>query len=115
MRCQAADPEAPSHQLSSFLICSSAMPKYSSHFLELAKRGAEARFQDLVQEAKRLLQWFPHLRDSFDKDELPLSVIVAKGSGRLTQGNVVRRRRPMSAAARKAVSQRMKAYWASKR
>jgi len=28
---------------------------------------------------------FPHLRDAFDKDELPITFIVAKGSGRLTK------------------------------
>jgi hypothetical protein len=91
-----------------------AMAKHSSHILELAKRGAEARLQDLVHEAKLLLQWFPHLHDSFDQDELPIAFIIAKGSGRLTKRKVVSRRR-MSAAARKAVSRRMKKYWAAKR
>ena len=90
------------------------MAKHSPQILELAKRGAEARFQDLMQEAKLLMQSFPHLRDSFDKDELPLSFIVAKGSGRLTKANVVGRRR-MSASARKAVSPGMKKYWVGKR
>ena len=92
-----------------------SMAKHSSHILELAKRGAQARFQDLVQEAKLLLQLFPHVRDSFDKDELPISFIMAKGSGRLTKGKVVRRKRRLSAAQRKAVSHRMKKYWAAKR
>jgi hypothetical protein len=90
------------------------MAKHSSHILDLAKRGAEARLSDLVHEAKLLVQLFPHLRDSFDKDELPISFIVKKDSGRLTKGRVARRRK-MSASARKAVSQRMKKYWAGKR
>jgi len=93
------------------------MPRHSSHILDLAKRGAEARLQDLIHEAKMLMELFPHLRDSFDKDELPISFIVAKGSGRLTrkpaQGR--KRRRGMSAASRRAVSQRMKKYWAARR
>jgi hypothetical protein len=91
------------------------MAKHPSRILELAKRGAEARLQDLVQEAKLLVQLFPHLRDSFDKDELPISFIVAKGSGRLKRRKVERRRRRMSAAARKAVGLRMKKYWATRK
>jgi hypothetical protein len=93
------------------------MPKPSSHLFELAKRGAEVRLRELSQEAKYLLELFPHLRDAFDKDELPISFIVAKGSGRLkassTQGGTGRRR--MSAAARKSVSERMRKYWAARR
>lgn len=50
--------------------------------LELAKRGAEAQVRDLVQEIKYLLDLFPHLRDSFDKDELPLPFIMERASGR---------------------------------
>ena len=90
------------------------MAKKSSHLLELAKRGAQARLQDLTMEAKLLLQLFPDLKDSFEKDELPISFIIAKDSGRLTRGNRVRRR-TMSSAARRAISQRMKKYWAGKR
>ena len=50
--------------------------------LELAKRGAEARFQDLLHEAQMLIEFFPHLPDSFDKNELPISFIVAKARRR---------------------------------
>ena len=89
----------------------------NTHLFELAKRGAEARLRELVQEIKNLIELFPDLRDSFDKDELPLSFIIAKGAGRATRASAERprRRRRMSAAARKAVSQRMKKYWAAKR
>jgi hypothetical protein len=52
--------------------------------LDLARRGAEAR-RDLLHELKLLLLAFPHLRDAFDKDELPITFLVAKGSGRLTK------------------------------
>lgn len=95
------------------------MPKHSSDILELAKRGAEARFRELAQEARNLIDLFPHLRDAFDKDELPVSFIIAKESGQLrataARTGGARRRRRMSAAARKAVSQRMKHYWAARR
>jgi hypothetical protein len=91
------------------------MARNSSHILDLAKRGAEARLQDLAQEVRLLLQLFPHLQDAFDKDGLPISFIVAEGSGQLTKRTAAPRRRPMSAAARKAVGQRMRKYWAAKR
>ena len=93
------------------------MPRHPSHILEFAKRGAEARLRELVNEAKNLIGLFPHLRDSFDKDELPVSFILKKGVGRVTkkQAQGRRRRRKMTAAARKAVSDRMKKFWAAKR
>jgi hypothetical protein len=87
----------------------------NAHLLQLAKRGAEARMKELIQETKLLVGLFPHLHDSFDKDELPIRFIIAKGSGRLTRQGSARGRKPMSAAVRKAVSVRMKKYWAAKR
>jgi hypothetical protein len=92
------------------------MTTHSPNILALAKRGAEARLEDLKQELKLLVQLFPHLRDSFDKDNMPLSFMMAQNSGQLAAENGdVRRRRRMSAAARKAVSARMKKYWALRR
>jgi hypothetical protein len=91
------------------------MPRQPSRILELAKRGAEARLRDLVQEATHLINLFPHLRDSFDKDELPLPFIMATGAGRGRRTSVVRGRRRMSAADRKAISERMKKLWAARR
>ena len=52
--------------------------------LDLARRGAEAR-RALLHEVRLLLLAFPHLRDAFDEAELPISFILAKGSGRLTR------------------------------
>jgi hypothetical protein len=53
--------------------------------LEVARREAKARLRDLLHEVRLLLLAFPHLRDAFDQDELPITFIVAKGSGRLTR------------------------------
>jgi hypothetical protein len=94
------------------------MSKPSSHILELAKRGAEVRLRELSHEAKALLTVFPHLHDAFDDDELPVSFVIARESGRLKRTDRPssgRPRRHMSAAARKAVSARMKRYWAAQR
>lgn len=95
-----------------------AKPTSNPHILELAKRGAAAQLRDLVQEMRYLLELFPHLRDSFDSDELPLRFIMAKDSGHATKKGgvpVTRTRKKMSPAARKAVGERMKKYWAAKR
>jgi hypothetical protein len=70
----------------------------------------------LVQEAKNVIDLFPHLRDSFDKDELPVSFIIRSDAGPVRRASAAQRpRRRMSAAARKAVSERMMRYWAGRR
>jgi hypothetical protein len=89
------------------------MSRHPHHILELAKKGAEARFRELVDEAALLLSSFPHLRDAFDKDELPISFILKRDADR--RNAKAGRRRKMSAAARKAVSDRMREYWAARR
>ena len=92
------------------------MAKYPPHILELARRGAEIQLRDLIQEIRYLIDLFPHLRDSFDEDELPLRFIRARDADRASKAGAERpRRRRMSAAARKAVSQRMKKHWAARR
>ncbi len=85
-----------------------------AHLYELAKRGAEERLGELVQEVKLLVGLFPHLRDSFDKDELPLPFIIATNSGGLTKSPGAGRR-TVSATARRAMSRRMKSYWAKRK
>jgi len=87
--------------------------QHPPHILELAKKGAEARFRELLEEAALLVTSFPHLRDAFDKDQLPISFILRRDSDR--RKAKAGRRRKMSAAARKAVSDRMTKYWATKR
>ena len=92
------------------------MPKHSSHILELAKRGAEARFRELVAELRLLTASFPHLRDSIDRDELPVNFLLRQGRDKARAAAAPNsRRRRMSAAQRKAVSDRMRKYWAARR
>jgi hypothetical protein len=50
--------------------------------MELAKRGAQAQLEDLLHELDMLLELFPHLEDSFDPDELPVSFLLKRGSRR---------------------------------
>ena len=74
------------------------MRKRTRPILELARRGAEAR-RELLHELRLLLLAFPHLRDAFDKDGLPISFIIAKGSDRLARrkGAGHQRNRPHAA------------------
>jgi len=80
-----------------------------------ARRGAEARLRELADEAKQLLKVFPDLSDSVDEDELPLNFILRRGARKAATKGVRRRRRKMTAAQRKAVGERMRKYWASRR
>ena len=90
------------------------MAKHSSHILELAKRGAALRIREVANELDALLHAFPDLHDAFDADELPVSFIMSRDA-RDARAKRIRRQKPMSAAAKQAVSQRMKKYWAERR
>jgi|SRR5580704_13123380 hypothetical protein len=91
------------------------MPRHPSHIVELAKRGAEVRLRELVQEAKQLTRLFPHLRDASNREDLPVPFILERGARRARKQVARKRRHRMSAAARKALSQRMKKFWAARR
>jgi len=69
-----------------------------------ARRGAEARITELTAELNDIYRAFPDLRRG---RSTPSATSVSAGGQR--------RRRPMSAAQRKAVGQRMKAYWAARK
>jgi len=91
--------------------------RQDAHLYELARRGAEVQLRDLVREVKNLIGLFPHLRDSFDRDELPLSFIIRRDAGPVTRARAGQRprQRKLSTAARKAISDRMRQYWAARR
>ncbi|MEQ1869158.1 MAG: hypothetical protein ABL961_03955 [Vicinamibacterales bacterium] len=96
--------------------------KKNQHMLELAARGAHARLSDLIHEVEMLLALFPHLRDSFDKDELPIPFLLKRGAeksrsvqaGEASAG-VVKQTRNLSVAARRAISNAQKQRWAAHR
>jgi len=67
----------------------------------LARLGARARLEELQREETAIRQAFPDL--------------FRGGGGRPAAARGRRRRSNMSAAARKAVSVRMKKYWADRR
>lgn len=76
----------------------------------LARRGAQALLTELEQEAAAIRRAFPDLFGRGRRRGRKAAVGSATGA---TGGR--RRRRGMSAAARKAVSERMKKYWAERR
>lgn len=85
------------------------MPKSSTRLSparvrELARAGAEAAVKQLRAEIIAIERAFPELK-------LP----QARRAMRESVGEATRRTRRMSAAARKAVSARMKRYWAERR
>ena len=61
-----------------------------------------------------LVSSFPHLKDSFDADELPIAFRLRSAAER-PQRQAMARRAKWSAAQRKTASLRMKKYWASRR
>jgi hypothetical protein len=93
------------------------MAKHTSHILDLARKGAEHRYQELKTEIATLVTNFPHLAATTRREVSKVSQAVAE-SARVVTAEVkqVRRREvKWSASARKAVSARMKAYWAARR
>jgi len=86
------------------------MAKHSSHILELARKGAQHRIEELRTEIAALVKNFPHLAE---QTGTAVGTAVGRTEAQVRRG--VRRGRTMSAAARKAVSERMKKYWAARR
>jgi hypothetical protein len=95
--------------------------KRDDRLLDLAKRGAQAQLNDLLHEIKLLLGLFPHLRDSIDRDELPISFLLKKGARKAEARKAVKaagspgtgKKRHLSAAARLAISNAQKKRWAA--
>ncbi|HVA22916.1 MAG TPA: hypothetical protein VMW62_00820 [Chloroflexota bacterium] len=86
------------------------MAKHSNHIMEFARRGAEARYHELQNEIAALIKSFPHLRSQ--KKRPGLAELADRATETIRKR---RKRKAMSAAARKAVSARMKKYWAARR
>jgi len=75
----------------------------------LARLGATARLEQLRQEEAAIRAEFP---DLFGRRKGPSG---AAGTGQVGGGAARRVRAAMSAAGRKAVSERMRKYWAERR
>ena len=99
------------------------MARHSSHILEMARKGAEHAYDELKAQMAQLVKNFPHLADRARTRARATSRTRAARGGKavsaagteLGSPTRTRKRRRMSAAARQAVSARMKKYWATKR
>jgi uncharacterized protein YicC (UPF0701 family) len=90
------------------------MAKHSSHILEMARKGAEHRYEELRAEIAALVKHFPHIAKRTGK-QISKTVSQSVAAVEAEAPKVRRRAKQMSAAARKAVSDRMKKYWAKRR
>jgi hypothetical protein len=91
----------------------SLMAKHPSHILELARKGAEHRHEELKAEIAALIKTFPHLREG--QASVRKSASVKPGKELSAESTSTPTRAKWSAAAKKAVSLRMKKYWAARR
>ena len=92
------------------------MAKHSSHILDMARKGAEHTYEELKAEIAALVKNFPHLAGR-------KGGIVSRGAHALSKGgkavmaaatghDAPKKRRKMSAKARRAISNAQKARWA---
>jgi hypothetical protein len=89
-------------------VSSPAMAKHSSSILELARRGAQHRYEELQAELASLVRQFPDLRRGARE-------IVRRGRRAATAAAAElrpRKRRKLSAAARARISAAQRARWA---
>ena len=70
-----------------------AKRKQFAHLYELTKAEAEEYVRDMTMEAKLLVKLFPHLADSFDRDELPISFLLKVGARRAARRKSVPKRK----------------------
>jgi hypothetical protein len=91
----------------------SLMATHPSHILELARKGAEHRHEELKAEIAALIKTFPHLREG--QASVRKSGSVKPGKELAAESTSTPTRAKWSAAAKKAVSLRMKKYWAARR
>jgi len=79
---------------------------------QLARLGAKARLEEIRQEEAAIRRAFPDLVTPPRRGRQPAARPAAQPAAQATS---TRRRPRMSAAARKAVSERMRKYWAERR
>jgi hypothetical protein len=87
------------------------MAKHSNDILALARRGAQHRYQELMAELESLARQFPGLRTGARE-------VVNRGRKAIRAAAAElqpKKRRKMSARARKAISEAQKKRWAKQK
>ena len=87
------------------------MAKHSSHILDMARKGAEHRYDELKAEITALVKNFPHLGSKAGRAAKRGGAAMADAAGAFLKP-IARKRRKLSAKARKAISDAQKARWA---
>jgi hypothetical protein len=88
------------------------MAKHSSHILDMARKGAEHKYEELKAEIAALVKNFPHLAQQTGRMVSRGAAALSKGGKAAVAAVTPRKRRKMSAKARKAISTAQKARWA---
>jgi hypothetical protein len=94
------------------------MPKGSLDLHAWARLGASQRLREIDQERAAIVKAFPELSGGPARrrpGRPPKNSVVAVTTGTVSVQPKTRKRRPMSAAARKAISEAQKARWAKRR
>ena len=87
------------------------MAKHTVSILELARKGATHRYHELKAELATLVEHFPHLGSAVS----PAMPIDFSSEPAATIAPKPRKRRKMSAAARKKISEAQKKRWAAQK
>ena len=85
------------------------MAKHSSNILELAARGAKHRYEELQTEISALVKTFPHLRAQKGGNPFPFALEARE------LPHAPRKRRKLSAKARKAIGDAQRKRWAKQK
>jgi hypothetical protein len=88
------------------------MSKHSSRILEMARKGAEHKYQELKDEIASLVMHFPHLAQRAASRG---AIAVSKAGKAAMKELAPRKRRKMSAKARAAISAAQKKRWANQK
>jgi len=99
-------PALSGHKMVGFCLAEELLAK--SSLMEYARRGAQARIAELHDELNEIYRQFPDQRRA---GKQAMKAVAETLNVRLRR----RKRKPMTAAQKKAVSARMKKYWAGKR
>ena len=88
------------------------MPRTPDRFREYARIGAAVRLAQLREEVQQIYKAFPSLRF---RRRGALDAKDAKDNNAKKAAPRRRKRRPLTAAEKKAISDRMKRYWAGRK